>query len=69
MHYMVSFVGYCPRIDDERQISVELAELNMSGTQSKQYKKVGFHCPDADDCQHLGASGYCSLCVSAPCRP
>ena len=69
MHYKVSFVGHCPQINDDRRISVELAEVTMIGTPSNQYKKMSFYCPDSDDCQHIDNSGYCPLAIAAPCHP
>lgn len=69
MHYTSCFTGYCPQIKDDRQVSIEFAEIKMVGTRSKQYKKMSFDCPDSDNCQHIDHYGCCPLINSAPNHP
>lgn len=61
--------GYCPHIDDDREITIELAEILVAGKHSPQYKKMSYDCPDADECQHMDQYGRCPLFISAPHHP
>lgn len=42
---------YCPKIENNREIILNIADFNVVGTLKTQYKITSFQCPDAINCQ------------------
>lgn len=61
--------GYCPKIDADRQIVVELFAYDVAHKTSKQYRKRRFICPDWEGCPYLPEGDFCPLANEAPEHP
>jgi hypothetical protein len=69
MTYDEPLTGYCPEIDDEREITVTFNERTLMGHKSSERKATGFMCEDAawGKCKFIKEHGEnsCPLCNSA----
>ena len=64
-----TYCGYCPHIDADRQIVVELFAFDVARSMSKHYRKRSFICPDSDECRFASEGEFCPPARNAPTHP
>ena len=55
-----TFTAYCPEIDDERSIRLEIIKEQGLGN-FVNYSVINFQCPDIYDCQFARQQGECEF--------
>lgn len=51
MQRKIYHIGYCPEIENDREIILKIADFNVVGNLRTQHKIISFQCPDAVNCR------------------